>query len=76
MLDHVTLYDGNNVTSPVLLGPACGELSDLERDASFENTFVTSSSSALVVFETDQDVGGGGFALSYAKAGNRSSDGT
>ena len=71
VLDHVTLYDGRNVTSPVLFGPACGELSDLDDDVTFERSFVTSSSSVLVVFETDEDVSGNGFAISYAKAGQK-----
>ena len=69
MLDHVTLYDGNNVTSPALFGPTCGELNEMQQHSSFESSFVTSSSVALVVFESDEDVSGGGFALSYSKAG-------
>ena len=79
-LDYLMVYDGDSVTSSVLFGPLCGDMSapgsdddddddDDDVAAMFQRSYVTSSAEVLVEFHTDEDVSQSGFMLSYTKAG-------
>ncbi|KAI0232930.1 hypothetical protein LSAT2_016795 [Lamellibrachia satsuma] len=63
MLDALSVHDGNSTDDPVILGPACGQLSAQQMAAS--KPIMSSGNQVLVTFRTDDTVAGSGFQLSY-----------